>query len=116
MSIQLNNESITRRYSDQALDRAAHHGRNVKAVVPSIIGYVKAYADPGSIRIREGYASEMGNMAWATFGGRRIAFCYNHGTMMIEAREGSLRGRALAIFDNATTQPRLLRFFEGLGR
>jgi|ERR1700674_2190043 len=53
------------RYADRVVDRSNHHAVNVLAVFPVLLGYVTAYADPGSITVRQGTA-EAGSVAAVT--------------------------------------------------
>lgn len=113
MSIQLKTATTLHRYADRVVDRSNHHAVKVLAVFPALLGYIMTYADPGSIKVRE-TLGETANMGWAIFGGRRIAFVYNHKLHTIEAREGTLRGTVLQSFDNRTTLRSLQSFFSTL--
>lgn len=114
--LQLNNPRIARSYTDGVLARARCHASNVVNVVPSLYGHVVSRCDnPASIDVRS-LLGKTGNMAWATFRGgrRRVAFVYNHKRHVIEARDGSLQGRVIGTFQNATSNDQLAAFFDAL--
>jgi hypothetical protein len=100
-------------YARGVLNRAGHHAPTVIDVFPALVGFVYTYADEGSIEHmqREGFT---GNVTWAKFKGRRIAFSYNHETGCIEAREGSTHGKVLGSADNNTSNRDLTKFFKNL--
>jgi hypothetical protein len=108
----LDTDAKIRYYTSRAIGKAKHHGQGIVAVLPSLAGYVRAYADEIEVLFCKG---EMANFIWATFpGGRRIGFAFNHISRKIEAREHGIRGTVLRVFDNDTTQSELLAFFSGL--
>lgn len=100
-------------YAMGVLQRAGHHAPTVIDVFPSIVGFVYTYADEGSIEHME-RAGVTGNVTWAKFKGRRVAFSYNHETGCIEAREGSTQGKVLGDADNNTSNRKLSAFFRSL--
>jgi hypothetical protein len=56
MSIELKTAATLHRYADRVVDRSNHHAVNVLAVFPALLGHVATYADPGSIKVRQGTA------------------------------------------------------------
>ncbi|MGJ4881517.1 hypothetical protein [Bradyrhizobium sp. SZCCHNPS1003] len=114
MSIKLNIDSTTKKYTDGVVGRIEHHAKEVEAAFAAIMGFVLVYSDSGSMAVREGRVQEIGNMGWAEFGGRRVAFRYEHATRKIEVRDGSVQGPMLADFDNNTELTALLDFFKNL--
>ena len=75
-----------------------HHGVAVRATVAKIIGYVFLYHDDGTLHVSAG--EKYSNFATADFGGRPLAISYSHGNDAIEMREGSIRGKTIARFND----------------
>ncbi len=90
-----------------------HHGVAVRATVPKIIGYCFLYHDEGTLHVSAG--EKYSNFATAEFSGRPLAFSYSHNNDAIEAREGTLRGKTIARFNDHTGDMEILRFFTALG-
>ena len=105
--------TVLKDYTSRVIQRADHHGQEVADVIPSLVGYVDTYADPGSISHRR-YKGELANVTTATFGGRKVVFTYCHQRRVIVARDGSLKGPELGAFNNLTSQPALRNFFRSL--
>ena len=90
-----------------------HHGVGVRATAAKIVGYVLLYHDEGTLRVSAG--EKYSNFGTADFAGRPLAFSYSHDTDAIEVREGSIRGRTIARFNDRTGDMEILRFFTNLG-
>lgn len=100
-------------YARGVLQRAGHHAPGVAKVFPALVGFVYTYADEGTIEHMQ-RAGFTGNVTWAKFKGRRVAFSYNHDTGCIEAREGTTHGAVLGSADNSTSNHQLDKFFRSL--
>jgi hypothetical protein len=121
MSIALDNPISIGAYIDGMIDRIDHHGVNgggmtsaagFKALVLTTFAKVCASADPDSITVKE-YSGRPANLAWASFGGRRYAFAFNHnGTIEIRAR--TLRGAPLHILHEAQSTADVARIIAAL--
>src|SRR4249919_3756732 len=89
-----------RAYINDKVAKALHHAQDVAAVVASLAGYVQTYSN--AIQVRA-------NTAWITFPSqRRIVLGFSYINRKIVARDKSVRGPILRVFDNATTQSELL--------
>jgi len=88
-----------------------HHGKGVRATAAKIVGYVLLYRDKGTLHVSAG--AKYSNFGTAQFSGRPLAFSYSH-SGSIEVREGTVRGKTIATFNDRTPDMEILRFFTNL--
>lgn len=116
MPIPIQNLTMLREYLDGLRKRADHHAPRVDAVAPSLLGYILAYADLETIRVRE-YSGSKGNVLWTTIHGKRYAWTYKRGDpkkRAIALREGTIVGKIVALFSDDTTHDQIREVFDGL--
>jgi hypothetical protein len=101
-------------YIRGVMDRADHHARNVDEVCLTIAGALVWRKDAGTDLQVMAHAGEMKNVLWVHIGGQRYALSYNHQAGAIELREGSVQGKVLAAFTNASTAAAVKNFFATL--
>lgn len=101
MSLPIDTLAALRNYATGVLGRADHHASNVTTVLPTLLGLLVTYADPGTLRAREQHGQAK-NALWAEFGGRRHVFSYDHARGAIVVRRDSLQGGEVARMDNST--------------
>jgi hypothetical protein len=101
MAIAINRLADLQSYATGVLGRADHHARNVADVLPTLLGLLVTYADPGTLRAREQHGQAR-NVLWAEFGGRRHVFTYDHTHGEVVVRQDSLQGDEVARVDNTT--------------
>lgn len=102
------------RYISGVMDRAEHHARNVDEICLAVAGALVWRKDPTSDLQVMAQAGDLKNVLWVYIGGNRYAVSYNHSAGTIEIREGSVQGRALASFTNASTAADVKQFFSSL--
>ncbi|MNR41000.1 hypothetical protein D3C85_1593380 [compost metagenome] len=103
-----------RQYIQGVMARADHHAGNVKEVALALVGAILwRKDDEGAIKVME-RDGETTNVLWVVIRGNRYAFSYNHGTGMIEMREGSIQGKILNTFSNATSSSTVYSIFGAL--
>lgn len=103
-----------RDYLCGVMARADHHAGNVQEIALALAGGIlwrKDDGEPIQVMSRDGEAK---NVLWATIGGQRYAFSYNHGTDEIDMRHGTVRGQALHSFSNATPLAAVHHIFKAL--
>lgn len=101
-------------YIRGVMDRAEHHARNVDEVCLTVAGALVWRKDPGTDLQVMAQAGEMKNVLWVHIGGHRYALSYNHHSGTIDVREGSIQGKVLACFTNASTTAAVKSFFAAL--
>lgn len=108
----INSLPALRRYTEGVRDRATHHGPEVDAIWPCLLGYAMVYASaPIEVRSSRGVHGTA-NQAWAMINGRRISFSYRRKpTKRIDACLGHTRMKS---FNNNTKLTEVKRFFDGL--
>lgn len=89
-----------------------HHGKGVRAMVPTILGNVLLYHDEGTLEVSSG--KKYSSFGTAKFGGRQITFSYSHKKGAIDAREDNTRGRTIVSFNDRSGEMEILRFFTEL--
>jgi hypothetical protein len=89
-----------------------HHGKNIRATVPKIIGFILLYHDLGTLEVSAG--AKYSSFGIAEFNGRKLAFRYSHENGSIDVKEGGLRGQTIARFNDHSGDMEVLRFFRGL--
>ena len=114
MSVVVTEISELQNYLNGLVTRADHHAKEVNEIALALVGAVIWRKDPDPpIRLMS-HHGEAKNAFWAQIRGTRYAFSYNHETMAIEMREGSLRGKPLYAFTNATPLSQIKQIFESL--
>ncbi|MCL2715205.1 MAG: hypothetical protein FWD68_11625 [Alphaproteobacteria bacterium] len=93
--------------------RAAHHARNVEAVIPALRGFVEQFGENIKPLVRNG---DPKNTSWfdSKATGKHYAWRYDHALNQIELRENTTRGRIVAFFDNSTSNTDILTTFKTL--
>jgi len=89
-----------------------HHGKNIRATVPKILGFILLYHDEGTLEVSAG--TKYSSFGIARFNGRPLAFSYSHEKGCIDVRDGDLRGQTIASFNDHTGDMEILRFFRRL--
>lgn len=98
-------------YIRGVMDRAEHHAKNVDEICLAVAGALVWRKDPGTDLQVMAHAGDMKNVLWVHIGGQRYALSYNHHAGAIEIREGSVQGKVLASFTNASTAAAVKNFF-----
>lgn len=114
MPQQVDDVSTLQDYLQGVVNRADHHGDNVRYVVIALVGAIVLHKDrEQSIRVftREGVT---GNVLWVYIGGSQYAFAYDHHDNCIVVRRGTVHGEVLERFTNASSIPDILSAFERL--
>ena len=114
MPLQVDDITELQNYLSGVLQRANHHGQNVRYVVLSLVGAIIQFMNPAhgiKVYAREG---ETGNVLWFYVGDSKYAFSYDHHTDSVVLKRGNTHGEVLANFTNDTTIPRIVQVFEGL--
>ena len=114
MPLQVDDITELQNYLGGVLQRANHHGRNVRDVVLPLVGAIIQFMNSAhgiKVYAREG---ETGNVLWFYVGNLKYAFSYDHDTDSIVLRRNSTQGNVIANFTNATTIPDIVRVFKGL--
>jgi hypothetical protein len=100
-------------YLAGVMNRSDHHAQTVGAVALALIGAVLWRKDPEPIEVRT-HDGSAANVLWVQISGHRYALAYNHAENCIELRDRTLRGPALARFDNNTPVIEVYTTFERL--
>jgi hypothetical protein len=114
MPVHVDDITELQNYLVGVLQRANHHGQNVRHVVLALLGAIVRFKNPNhSIKV---YAREgaTGNVLWFDIGDSQYAFSYDHITDSIVLKRGTTQGQVVAHFTNATTIPQIEQIFEGL--
>src|SRR5580658_9191686 len=114
MPVQVDDITELQNYLAGVVQRANHHGQNVRHVVLALVGAIVRYKDPNhSIRV---YAREgaTGNVLWVHIHDSQYAFSYDHESDSVVLKRGTTQGQVIANFTNATTIPQIEQIFEGL--
>jgi hypothetical protein len=114
MPVQVDDITELQNYLAGVLQRANHHGQNVRYVVLPLLGAIIQFMNPAhriKVYAREG---ETGNVLWFYVGDSKYAFSYDHHTDSVVLKRGNTHGEILEHFTNATTIPRIVQVFEGL--
>ena len=109
MAITINSMELLQGYFLGVLNRAKHHGGNVRGVALALLGAI-IWKATGEIEVKE-YDGSPANILWFWIGESRYAMTYSHENSHIVLRERSLRGTPLHAFDNSTTYEDILRIF-----
>jgi hypothetical protein len=114
MPIPVDDITTLQNYLAGVVQRADHHGENVRHVVFPLIGALVLFKSP--LRNIKVYAREgsTGNVLWTYIRDTQYAFSYEHQSDSIVLKVGTTQGQVLAHFTNATTIPEILRVFEAL--
>ncbi|MGH1575461.1 hypothetical protein ACRAWG_38615 [Methylobacterium sp. P31] len=112
MAILTSDGATLRAFADSVLKAAEETLEEVLPVVMAVTGGVLAEAEPGSVELQA--KSGEPDLLWATFGGRRMVFCYNTNTAMIELRDGVTDGYPFRLFGHRSLQMDLVNFFGAL--
>ena len=115
MAIKANDIEILHRYAKGVMERSDHHAQSVGVVALTLLGGVIWKAVPGSIEIRT-YNGNLANMVWWKSEGtnKTYAVSYNHETLEIEIRDGSVKGNVLFSLTNNTNPEEVLNRLKGL--
>jgi len=100
-------------YLAGVMNRSEHHAETVGAIALALIGAVLWRKDPEPIAVKT-YDGRAANILWVQISGHRYALAYNHEENCIELRDRTLRGDALARFDNDTPVTEVYKIFERL--
>ena len=114
MPVHVDDITELQNYLVGVLQRANHHGQNVRHVVLALLGAIVRFKNPNhSIKV---YARDgaPGNVLWFDIGDSQYAFSYDHITDSIVLKRGTTQGQVVAHFTNATTIPQIEQIFEGL--
>lgn len=114
MPLQVDDITELQNYLAGVVQRANHHGQNVRHVVLALVGAIVRYKNPNhSIKV---YAREgaTGNVLWVHIGNAQYAFSYDHQSDSIVLKRGTTQGQVIANFTNATTIPQIEQIFDGL--
>jgi hypothetical protein len=114
MPLQVDDITELQNYLAGVLQRANHHGQNVRHVVLALVGAIVRFKNPNhSIKV---YAREgaTGNVLWVYIGDSQYAFSYEHQSDSIVLKRGTTQGDVIANFTNATTIPQIEQVFQGL--
>lgn len=114
MPLQVDDVATLRNYLTGVVERADHHGENVRYVVFPLVGAIILFKNPDQdlkVFAREG---STGNVMWVPIGDATCVFSYEHQTRSIVMKHGTTHGEIVARFTNATTVPEILHIFEGL--
>jgi hypothetical protein len=100
-------------YLDGVISKANHHAQKVNAIALTVIGAIIWAKDPDHITAmsRDG---DVKNVIWVKINGCRYAFSYNHSTLNIDMRSGSIQGPTIASFSNTDTANDIFDFFAEL--
>jgi hypothetical protein len=115
MPVQVDDITTLQNYLTGVIERAGHHGENVRHVVLPLVGAIVLHKDRDhsiTVMAREGTT---GNVLWVRIGNSRYAFSYDHKSQSIVLKDGTTHGQVLAHFTNATSIPEILEIFDGLG-
>lgn len=112
MPTTLQNIEILKEYLSGVLDRADHHAQNVNEIALAIAGGI-IWKTTNNIKVlsRDG---EMKNVLWLQVVNRKLCFVYNHNSLNIEVKEGSIQGNVIESFNNASSLSNIKSFFESL--
>ena len=114
MALSVTEVEQLRQYIKGVMARADHHAGSVKEIALALVGAILwRKDDEGAIKVME-RDGETTNVLWVAIGGKRYAFSYNHSTGLIEMREGSIQGKVLHTFSNATTLNAVYSIFGAL--
>ncbi|PHR23062.1 MAG: hypothetical protein COA37_10150 [Hoeflea sp.] len=93
----------------KVINEAIHHASAVERVIKPLSDAVRKRIDLSndSVEVYE-RNGQLARTCWVTLDGKRYVFSYNYGTKKIELRSGTLRGRTLFSFDNATSQSNIV--------
>lgn len=114
MAILIDSVDDLQAYLVAVRERATHHAPNVDEVLLALAGAVVLFKDPGTALQVRSHRGTMANVLWATIGGTRYTFTYNHTHQAVEVRERTLRGQPVAQFNDSTTADRTLATFSRL--
>jgi hypothetical protein len=110
----LNAVDTLREYIEGVMNRAAHHGPRVNAIVLALAGAIVWRKDAEPIEVHRGRTMRHGTVLWVRINGNRYAFKYNHQTQKIDMLSGSIRGPVRNSFDNNTPVSEVERIFREL--
>ncbi|WP_342606509.1 hypothetical protein [Pantoea agglomerans] len=115
MAIKANDIETLHLYAQGVMRRSAHHAKNVGVVALTLIGGVIWKAIPGSIEIRQ-YDGHPANTVWwkSESTHKKYAISYNHESLEIEIREGSVKGDVLHSLSNQTKPEEVLALLSTL--
>lgn len=115
MAIKANDIEILHRYAKGVMERSDHHAKNVGVIALTLLGGVIWKAVPGSIEIRT-YNGNLANMVWwkSESTSKTYAVSYNHETLEIEMRDGSVKGEVLFSLTNNTNIEDVLNMLKDL--
>jgi hypothetical protein len=114
MPLQVDDVTALQNYLIGVVQRADHHGENVRHIVLALVGAIILFKNPDhqiKVFAREG---STGNVMWVHIGESQYVFSYEHASKSIALRRGTTQGEVVAHFTNATTIPEILHIFEGL--
>ena len=113
MALPVTDIATLQKYIEGVMDRAEHHGRDVRDVVLTLVGAIIWKKDPDPIKVMT-HKGETKNVLWVRISGKRYALSYNHEDASIEIREGSTQGDALHSFDNTTSAEQVRQVIDAL--
>ncbi|MEN0573424.1 hypothetical protein AAIG29_05990 [Klebsiella variicola] len=115
MAIKAKDIDILHQYAQGVMKRSEHHAKNVGVVALTLIGGVIWKAIPGTIEIRT-HNGSLANMVWwkSEDTDKKYAISYNHDTLEIEMREGSVKGDVLFSLTNNTNTEDVLDMLKDL--
>lgn len=115
MARKLHNDVEIDDFIAKVIGEAHHHAPQVVQIIRPLSDAVRARLlltrDDVSVYERNG---NLARTCWVTRAGMRYVFTFNYKTKQIDLRSGTLRGRLLASFDNATSQSLLGKIVSGL--
>lgn len=114
MAVLTSDGATLRAFADSVLRAAEETLEEVMPVTLAVIGGVLAEAEPGSVALQDGDGGPP--LLWATLAGRRMVFCYNTMTAMIELRDGTAEGYPFRLFGHRSLQMDIVNFFGSLRR
>ena len=111
MPLKITDFEQLRVYADGVMGRSDHHAHNVGGIALSLLGAVLWRAEGIQVYGNEG---GRGNVLWATIGGGRYAFSYDHEDEQILMKDGSTHGSVLHRCDNSTRPQDVEELFRSL--
>ncbi len=113
MAKKITNLKQLKDYLNGINERAEHHAQNVDKIADYLIGHLIRIKDDKDMEVME-KDGEMKNCLWIYIRGKRYAFSYNHDNVIIEIREGSIKGEVIGSFNNQSDLESIKMFFEKL--
>jgi hypothetical protein len=96
---------LEKTFTQSALQRADHHAKSVKDIIPNIIGNLHIYGDIKKHRT---------NVCWFEVNTKPYYVRYNHDNKKIEFLEKNNKGSILFSCDEKTNNKEINNFFESL--